>query len=320
LFERGEIDVLTPGDRPSAIHFETDPAWVKYVLHDQAPSISGHFMNTEMVPFTDVRVRRAVAAAINRPNITRYDGHFTRVTGHPIPPKIPGYIEHPDYEQTYNLDQAREWMRQAGYAYDPATQKGGYPKPITYYVGEGDGPARSAQLLQYELSQIGLRIEIKQTTFAAYLALTGRPKTVAMGTSGWSMDYPDPSDFLEPLFSGHSISQEDSDNKAFYSNPKLDDLLDRAHVELDGAKRTAMYHEAEKIICDDAPWAFESSRESIEIAQPWVHDYLLHPVFTSWYQNAWIDRQSLQSQPALGALGAASPMFASGLPHMRGTR
>ena len=52
-----------------------------------------------------------------------------------------------------------------------------------------------------------------------------------MGSDGWAMDYPDPSDFFEPILHSRAIADEDSQNRAFFRNPRFDDLLDRARKE-----------------------------------------------------------------------------------------
>lgn len=308
-FERGEQDaILNEFDRPGAIWFRTHPEWSRYFRQSSVPEVYGDFMNTEMAPFDDVRVRRAVAAAVDRPSLQRYYDGWARVTGHLLPPGIPGHAEHVPYEQTFDLARARALMAEAGYPYDPATGAGGYPEPIVYWAGEGESAVRYSQLLQHQLARIGMRIEIKEGSFAQYLAVAGRPKSARMGYVGWSIDFADPSDFFEPILSSRAIADEDSQNKAFYRNPALDALLDRAHEELDEAKRLAMYREAEKIVCDDAPWSFTYTSLRLEITQPWVRGYEPHPVLNKRFKPVWIDEVARRSALALvgpGRSGAA---------------
>jgi len=45
-------------------------------------------------------------------------------------------------------------------------------------------------------------------------------------------------------------------NAAGYSNAEVDRLLTAAETETDSAKRAAMYHQAELIVSNDAPWIF----------------------------------------------------------------
>jgi ABC-type oligopeptide transport system substrate-binding subunit len=104
------------------------------------------------------------------------------------------------------------------------------------------------------------------------------------------MDYPDPSSFFEPLFTTSSIGPESTYNTAFYSNPRVDDLVARARRELDPLVRKAMYAEASAIVCDEAPWAFTFSYHYFNVRQPYVRGPLLHPVWVVDPTRAWLDR------------------------------
>lgn len=298
--QRGELDaILNEFERPGAIYFRTHPEWSKYFRQSPVPEVYGDFLNVEMKPFTDRRVRQAVAAALNRPALQQYYEGWTVVTGHMIPPGIAGHNLHEPYEQTYDLARARRLMAEAGYPFDPATGKGGYPETIVYHAGEGEAAVRYSQLLQHDLAQIGIRIEIKEGSFAQYLAVAGRPKTAAMGYVGWQIDFADPSDFFEPILSSRAIAEEDSQNKAFYSNPTLDKLLDDAHVELDPKKRIEMYRRADQIVCDDAPWSFAYYPLRLQLLQPWVRDFKQHPIWHRPFKPVWIDEAALRSAHAL---------------------
>src|SRR5262249_49595297 len=141
------------------------------------------------------------------------------------------------------------------------------------------------------LLRIGIRMQIVQMSYPAYLAETGRRGHVQLGHAAWSMDYPDPSDFFEPTFASDAIQDEESQNLAFYSNPELDRLLKKAHHELDPAARLAMYGTCERIVRDDAPWALGYNPRWYEIVQPYVHDYVVGAKHTEDVRFVWIDRE-----------------------------
>ena len=75
------------------------------------------------------------------------------------------------------------------------------------------------------------------------------------------------------MFTSRVISDEDSSNISFYANAHLDDVLARARGELDTTARAALYGDAEKIVCDDAPYAFTSAYRFYEVRQPYVRGY-----------------------------------------------
>jgi ABC-type transport system substrate-binding protein len=288
-FEAGELDFLHEVSQADQARFERDPRWRPFGSTDADTSLYGESMNTKMAPFDNVEVRRAVAAAIDREHYRLLKPAYVTPLGQPIPPGIPGYANDEPC-QHYDYAAALEHMRKAGLPYDPATGRGGWPKPIDYVVYDQGLLTSTAQLLQQELAKIGLRIELRLVSWQTFLAQQHRQDGAAMSPGNWAMDYPDPSSFFEPLFTTGSIGPDSSYNTAFYSNRVFDDLVARAHRELDDTRRRALYREASAILCEDAPWAFTFSYHFYSERQPYVRGPLLHPV---WYIDAtrvWIDR------------------------------
>jgi peptide/nickel transport system substrate-binding protein len=162
--------------------------------------------------------------------------------------------------------------------------------------------------MQQELAKIGIRVELHLVSFATYLALSHKPRTTPFAYASWTKDYPDPSNFLEPLFAGFSIHEDDTNNTSFYSNPRLDEILKRAREEQDTKKRYAMYDEASRIVCDDAPWAFTHYYHWYSVHQPYMRGYAPHPVAVTYVANAWLDRAAMKTAARSifggGALGS----------------
>jgi ABC-type transport system substrate-binding protein len=288
-FEAGELDFLHEITQADQARFASDPRWRPYGSTDADTSLFGESMNTTIPPFDNVEVRRAVAAAIDREHYRLLKPAYVTALDEPIPPDIPGY-ESDLPGQHYDYAAALEHMRRAGLAYDPITGRGGWPEPIDYVVYDQGFLIYTAQLLQQQLAKIGLRIRIRLVSWQTFLALQRRRDGAAMSPGNWAMDYPDPSSFLEPLFTTRSIGPESSQNTAFYSNPRFDDLVARAHRELDAKQRAALYRQASAILCDEAPWAFTFSYHFVSERQPYVRGPLLHPV---WYVDptqVWLDR------------------------------
>jgi ABC-type oligopeptide transport system substrate-binding subunit len=76
-------------------------------------------------------------------------------------------------------------------------------------------------------------------------ALAGRPTLL---WRGWVADFPDPDNFLRPLF--HSQSPV---NVSAYRNPQVDQLLDRAWTETSYIARIDLYRDIERRILADSP-------------------------------------------------------------------
>ncbi|HNS96627.1 MAG TPA: ABC transporter substrate-binding protein [Polyangiaceae bacterium] len=301
-FERGELDIVHELTAADSIAFRADPRWAPLGSWSRPRSTRGIFMNTEMPPFHDVNVRRAIALAIDRNQIASLRaGHLVAANGM-IPSGVVGYD--PSFSgQQHDLSQALQLMKRAGWPYDPSTDTGGYPHPIDYYCAADSFDVAVAEIFQQQLQRIGIRLRIKAVSWAAYLSVTGRRQQAAMGADGWSADFDDPSDFFDPLFSSEAIQQEESQNRAFYNNPRLDSLLARARREMQPNERKKLYHLADGIVRDEAPWATVYGFRYYDVHQGYVQGYTPHP-------HAYLDVASVWlsvSQRTLAARARKAP-------------
>jgi ABC-type transport system substrate-binding protein len=288
-FEAGELDIVRELTQADSSRFAADPRWAKLGVVEYDARIYGESMNTRMAPFDNVEIRRAVAAAIDRTHYTMLQP--TRMS--PLYQALPASIAEVDPSfpaQRYDYAAALEHMKKAGYPYDPATDTGGWSEPIDYVMYDQGIPALSSQILQQDLAKIGLRLRLKMVSWPAFLALQERPDGTAMSQANWQMDYPDPSTIFDKLFTTEAIAPDGSMNTAFYSNPRFDDLIARAHLETDPAARKALYREANVILCDEAPWAFTFGYHLYDVRQPYVHGFRPHPVWPLDVSGVWVDR------------------------------
>jgi ABC-type transport system substrate-binding protein len=288
-FEDGQLDFVRDLWQGDQARFAADPRWKPLGSAEADTSVYGEAMNTRMPPFDNIEVRRAVAAAIDREHDRLLKPAYVTILTQVLPPDVPGF-DPAIQGQRYDYAAALEHMRKAGLPYDPRTGTGGWPLPIVYPLYDQGFPMYTAQVLQQDLAKIGLRVELKLVSWATWLALQQRPGGAAMSQGNWGMDYPDPSSFFDPLFTTSSIGPESSYNTAFYSNARLDDLVALAHRELDPGRRSALYREANAIVCDEAPWAFAFSYHWFDVRQAYVRGLSLHPVWKVDASRAWLDR------------------------------
>ena len=88
------------------------------------------------------------------------------------------------------------------------------------------------------LGDMSVRVEpqaLESTTFRD----TMRRGDYLFGRCEWVADYPDPDMFLWPLLSSENADWHD--NWARYSNPKFDQLIEKARVEFNSDKRRILY-------------------------------------------------------------------------------
>jgi ABC-type transport system substrate-binding protein len=298
-FEEGDLDHLREFTFADAIAYRRDARWTPFEYWDPAKVIQGIFMNTQMKPFDNVELRRAVASAIDWDQIVSLRPGALERARQIVPPSIATREASPDHGQTFDVTAALEHMRKAGYAYDPVTRQGGYPGTIRYLGQATPGGELMPQMVQQQLAKIGIRMEMKMVSWPTFLAESSKRGVAQLGYAGWSMDFPDPSDFFEPILSSSAISEEESQNMAFYSNPEFDQLLKEAHSEVDPARRAAFYKRCEEIVRDEAPWAFGMHPKQRELMQPYVHGYATSTTHVEDVRFVWIDSAERQKTALL---------------------
>jgi ABC-type transport system substrate-binding protein len=259
-------------------------------------AINAIFMNTEVPPFDSRAMRRAVALAVD-PSVLEHVRPELEENDRVLPASIPG-PERRERMRRHDESAALAAMAEAGYPYDPATGRGGYPKAIDYLTLPDTFEQASAEVYQQQLARVGIRIRLRLVSYATYLAEVSRRRTTPMGWCGWAADFPDPANFFEPNLSSAAIADEGSQNAAFFSSPALDAILARAHGERDRAARMRLYEQAERIVRDEAPWAPTYATRAFELWQPYVRGYSPHPILPAHVRDVWLDRGARAREPA----------------------
>ncbi len=308
-FVSGDVDALHRLSSTDYLWFREQEAFRPYWVETPVLDMYGLVMNTELEPFTNVHVRRAVSFAVDRERWRRAKQNRFLVNGLPLPPDLPA-ADSGVPPQHFDLDRAREEMALAGH---PVTQVGDRwvaagleEQTIQMWLTEGDSGRVWGELAQQDLAAIGLNIEVRQVSFPVWLSETGHRRTVPLMLGGWSADYPDPSNFLDVLFHSRSIHETASENRSFYHRPEVDALLDRARVDRDRTARMALYRDAMAIVVEDAPWAFVLTDLKLYAWQPYVRNYRPHPVWDQMYRDVWLDLPRQRVASTLRAAGASS--------------
>jgi peptide/nickel transport system substrate-binding protein len=242
--ELSGADGLTPDDVPSVEQNDD-----LKVLFRPPLNIAYLAMNCEKEPFTDARVRRAMAHAINTPEIVQsFFGDTGQVASNAMPPTVP-YFRKQTQPYEYDPDEARRLLREAGQGdgFDMELWYMPVPRP---YMPDGRGVA---QAMQRDLAEVGINAKLVTREWGTYLEQTGTGAHDA-AMLGWSGDNGDPDNFLNVLLSSSSATKEDAQNIAYYKNPELDRLLRQGVTTVDENERRRLYEQAQEIIYNDAPW------------------------------------------------------------------
>ncbi len=285
MFERGELDIADVTENPGIpvpdfIRIERSARLRNQVERIQAAFTVWLVLNTEMEPFDNPKVRQAISHAINKDKLQRlFHGMVTKANG-VLPPPMPGFNP-----------------RLTGYPYDPIRARQlladsghgeGFACKLWYETGNAlIGPMASS--IQFDLAQVGIKAQLNPVSLAPLLDSMERRKTVQCGITGWSQDYPDPSDFLDVHFNGNRITEEGCQNLSFYNNPQVNKLLAEASRCDDPARRLRIYQAAEQIVVEDAAVVPLYYPCIYALRQPWLHGVHLHPVLYFRFERMWID-------------------------------
>jgi ABC-type transport system substrate-binding protein len=286
MFESGELDIAditaAPGiPVPDYIRIQRSARWRGQI--ERMPSAITHFLflNTEMEPFDNPKVRQAMDYAIDKHKIVRLlRGRVIPANGF-LPPMMPGYNSNrPVFP--YDPGKARQLLAESGHA-------DGFSCRLWFEAGNAlTGPASAS--IQFDLAQVGIAAQLNPISLAPFLESMQRRRTVQCGVIGWSQDYPDPSDFLDFNFNGNRITEEGCQNLSFYNRPDVNKLLTEAARCDDPARRLGIYQAAEQIVVDDAPYVFLFHPYVYALRQPWLHGVHLHPVLYFRFERMWLDR------------------------------
>ncbi len=236
----GDVDVIqTPSTRFSA-QYGQDP---KYRLMTGAGLGSVFLMmNTREAPFDDVRVRRAIAHATDRPLFVK----ALLQDQYPLSDSLLGpgswaYTPVPDYPE-YSPDKARTLLAEVG-------------RPVSFEISVINAPfaVLFAQSLQQMWGEVGMKTTIRQTEAARYLAdaINHQFQMSFFRFVGRA----DPDLNLYRAF--HSrYADEPSSNYSRYADPEMDALLERGRGTLDREERRRIYAQVAGLLARDVPYVF----------------------------------------------------------------
>lgn len=210
--------------------------------------------NTAEPPLNNVRVRQALAYAIDRASLIRDLLQGQGKIAHSILPE-----ESWAYTagQTYQFDPAtaKRLLDEAGFR-DPDGDgpQMRFAKPIVFRVSGSSASARQyAGVIQNYLKDVGIPVSIETSELNVLFEFLRRGQ-FQMSYGQWVGGNQDPI-FYRDLFASSEIPTETraSRNRSRYSNPELDKILEEAVNTYDHAKAQPLYEKAQEIVSRDVP-------------------------------------------------------------------
>lgn len=199
--------------------------------------------NTQVSPFNNVKVRQAIAYAIDREKIINelLSGQ-AKLAYSILPEDSWAYTTGTKY--TYNPTKAKQLLQEAGY-------KGEVVK--FRYASGNQAVNLYSQVIQSSLKDVGLNVEL-ETLEPQTLLDSLKTGQFQMNTSIWVGGNSDPI-FYKDLFASTDFPEKklNGRNRARYSNPEFDKIIDEAVKTTNKEKAKELYAKAQEIVSNDVP-------------------------------------------------------------------
>lgn len=243
------------GELDTNYQFPTDQmGFLKEKLGSQVkvePYLSLYYysVNTKKPPFDDVRVRQALAMAVDREFLAEKVYNGTQLPAYAlVPPGMAAYPKGPEVtfkamSQLDREDKAKELLKEAGVG------PGGKPLKIEirYNTNENHKKVATAIADMWK-NALGAEVTLLNTDVKSHYAFLQNNGAFDVARAGWVADYADAQNYLYLGITGNAVG-----NYAHYSNPEFDALMKKSDATTDPAERRKLLEQAETIILRDMP-------------------------------------------------------------------
>ncbi|GGF76449.1 peptide/nickel transport system substrate-binding protein [Mameliella alba] len=247
----------------------------EYTVHEQAgPHVWFLILNAKEGPFADKLVRQAANYAVNKTALVDdvLEGTAAVAAG-PTPPAF-AWAYNEDLEPyPYDPDKARALLAEAG----------AEGAELTFFVTEGGSgmldPIAMGTAIQADLEAVGFDVTIETYEWNTFLGEVnpGLAGKADMAEMAWMTNDPDTLPFL--ALRTDAWPEAGGFNSGYYSNPKVDELLEAARVATDQDERARLYKEMQTIVQEDAPWVFVANWKQNAVTSDRVEGFSLQPSF-----------------------------------------
>lgn len=248
------------------------------------PYLGAYFyrFNVTRPPFSDVRVRRAFALAINRESLVENVTRGGQTPAYNLTP--PGFADYrPKARLTGTLDEARQLLADAGYP-----DGRGLPNVEVHYNTDDNHRVIAEALQQMWRANLGVNVTLVNQEWKVYLDAQDT-LDYSLSRSGWIADYADPHSFLEIFVTNGG------NNDTGWSNPEYDRLRERALAARNDEQRFAIYERMEQILVDELPILPIYHYRSVFLLNPRVRGYYPTVLDNHPFKYVWIEPEDSDS-------------------------
>lgn len=278
--EKGEVDIITDFG-VETYKLLNKNANVNIIL-GPALNLSYLAMNMETKYFGDIRVRRAVAHAINKEELVQaLYGPLGELCNTPIPRAL-GWAHNSNVKpHKYDPQLSKKLLAEAGYP------NGFETEILIYSEPRGYNPAGKelAEVIQSYLLPVNIKAKIKAVPYSEQKVITKSGKGYEIVCLGWYGDDLDPDGFINSFLNSAGSKPPSVNNFAHYESQEMDSLLEKGQNLVDIEARKRVYHKAQELSNNDfpiiwinsikQPYATNKRLKGVEVAaMSWAFDFL----------------------------------------------
>jgi peptide/nickel transport system substrate-binding protein len=250
-------------------------------------------LNTQRKPFDNVKVRQAIAYAIDRKFIIDniWFGFGRPATG-PISSNFAANGLYTTEVKNYNVPNgveiANKLLDEAGCA----RGTGGIRFEIVHDICPyGEEWRRFAEYVQQQLTKLGIKVTLRYEDVPTWLRRIFTNYDYEI-TNTFIQTLADPVIGVHRLYGSKFIKPGTVFvNDTRWSSKETDELMDQATVELDPTKRAVLYHELQRKIVEASPIVFVMELDFVTVSNKKVRDWLVSPFgLYSAFDRAWLDK------------------------------
>jgi peptide/nickel transport system substrate-binding protein len=278
----GKLDFMTEDPTADQLPQVRQKYGDRISLQSNPPNIYYFFLNVTTPPFDKLEARQAVNYAIDSRALQRvFSGRLDPGCTF-IPKSVIGHEEgdcpYGDPKGKGNIAKAKELVKKSG-------TEG---QTVTMWTNNKDPRPAIGDYMRDLLNQIGYKAKLKTLDQQVYFDQVGQKRNKAqIGFTDWFMDFPHPSDLLEPAVAGAALESSPTFNTSFVDDPVLNKKIADL-VTQDPEKVAAQYTELDKYIVQEkaylAPYGTEQSTSFFSERMNAKECGGVHP----FYKNDWL--------------------------------
>ena len=260
----GEIDVLINALSPQKV-VEARTTEGLQVFDKPGNTFQYLGFNLRLPKFKDLRVRQAVAYAIDRDSIIQHKLYGLASKANSVLSPLNYYHKNDLKDYGYDPEMAKKLLKEAKMENLELEIKTSSDRDVTSI----------AMVIKEQLEKVGIKVSLKPYEFATFFSDVQKGNFEMFSLRWVAVTEPD---IMHKVF--HTSQVPPGRNRVYYSNLEVDKLVDAGAREADVTKRKALYDQAQEIVANEMPYVPLWYHNNVAVTTARLKDFHLNPIGT----------------------------------------